>query len=78
MGDFRHRPSELYQLTAKHKVPRLRRPFASEWSNSARDDRLVAVAVAVRMGMKFAGGVRMAMGVDEVRAEQQLVVVQDF
>jgi hypothetical protein len=70
--------ASLSNLTTKHKVPRLREPFASEWFIFARDDRLMAVAVPVRMGMEFAVGMRMTMGVDEVRAEQQFVVVQDF
>jgi hypothetical protein len=36
------------------------------------------VSVAVGMGMKLARGVRVTMGMDEIRAEKQRVVVQDF
>jgi hypothetical protein len=39
---------------------------------------LVSVTVAVRMGMKVAGSVCVAMGMDEICAEQQRVIVQDY
>ena len=38
----------------------------------------VPVTVAMRMGMKFAGGVGVTMGVYEARAEKQRVVVHDL
>ena len=40
--------------------------------------QLVAVTMAVRVRMKFARGMSVAMSVDEVRAEQQGLVGQDF
>jgi len=38
----------------------------------------VSVAVAVRMGMKFSGSVGVTVGMNQVRAQQQFIVVQDF
>ena len=70
------------------KYSRARREiFATEMAFSSRRQtqgpstalgmtELVSVTVAVRMGMKLARGVRVAMCVDEVRAEQQRVVIQ--
>jgi hypothetical protein len=39
---------------------------------------LVTVTVAMRVGMKLAWSVRVAMGVDEIGAEKQFVVVQNL
>ena len=36
------------------------------------------MTVAVRMGTKVAGGGRVAMGMDQIGAEQQRAIVQEF
>ena len=64
--------------TGEQQVPRLRESFASERFTPLGMTLFLSVfvPVAVRMGMHFTGSMCVTVGVDEVCAQQQFVVVQ--